>query len=309
MRSRNGYSIGLAVAFVVVAGCTQGSQPTATATTDLPGTGILEGVVVDDAIRPMEGVRIELDGAFNTTSDASGEFRFQTVAPGAHVVRATKAGFADTVAQAVVRAGVDAPLLKLVLIADPSTLVYAETLAIEGYVECGMYGASFRYATCGTGNVASLIACSTFNVCLGNITGDRYIVVQQFSRQPDFLVAEVAWTATQALGEQLQVYIGAATPEDLAAASTNDYNGTIGPSPLYVTMNKTMLVDSGLGHDALFLSQTFAAPTVKPCEFNACGVGLVVQQRFTYYLTSFFGYEPAKEWRFVNDGASLPPPA
>ncbi|HUR25999.1 MAG TPA: hypothetical protein VM327_08325 [Candidatus Thermoplasmatota archaeon] len=105
----------------------------------------------------------------------------------------------------------------------------------------------------------------------------------------------------------MQVYVGGATAEDLAAGSTNDYNWTLGPSPLYVTMNKTDLVDSGIGVDAYFLSQTFAAPTLKPCEFGACGVGLVVQQRFTYYLTSFFGYEPSKEWRFVNDGPSLPP--
>jgi hypothetical protein len=293
---------------ILLAGCSQGAETPSAAVEDGAADGVdLEGVVVDDAIRPLEGVRVELDGAANTTTDAKGEFRFAGVAAGAHVVRATKGGFADTVAQADVRSGEDPPLLKLVLIPDLSTLTYAETQSIEGYVECGMYGASFRYATCGTGNVASLIACSTFNVCLGNVTEDRYIVVQKLARQPDFLVAEVVWTPTQALGEKLQVYVGGATAEDLAAASTHDYNGTIGPSPLYVTMNKTDLADSGIGVDAYFLSQTFAAPTLKPCDFGACGVGLVVQQRFTYYLTSFFGYEPTKEWRFVNDGPSLPP--
>ena len=301
--------LGLALTFVLVAGCAGAAGSVPDQTGSDPAFASIHGIVVDDAIRPLAGVRVELDGAANTTSDAEGAFAFAAVPPGVHVVRATKVGFADTVAQAVVRAGEQGPLLKLVLVADLSTLAYAETQAIEGYVECGMYGASFRYATCGTANVASLIACSTFNVCMGNVTQDRYIVVQSFARQPDFLVAEVVWTPTQSLGEKLQVYIGAATAEDLAAASTNDYNGTIGPSPLYVTMNKTMLVDSGLGHDAMFLSQTFAAPSLKPCDFGACGVGLVVQQRFTYYLTSFFGYEPTKEWRFVADGAPpLPPP-
>ncbi|HJQ93640.1 MAG TPA: carboxypeptidase-like regulatory domain-containing protein [Candidatus Thermoplasmatota archaeon] len=295
-----------AMLVAALAGCSS-ETPTGEPGGSTPANGRLRGIAVDDAIRPIEGVRVELDGAANTTTDAEGAFLFEGVVPGAHVVRATKAGFADTVAQAVLGANEEPPLLKLVLVPDLSTLAYAETQAIEGYVECGMYGASFRYAACGTGNVASLIACSTFNVCLGNLTQDRYIVAQSFARQPDFLVAEVVWTPTQALGEQLQVYIGAATPEDLAAASTNDYNGTIGPSPLYVTMNKTMLVDSKLGHEAMFLSQTFAAPSVKPCEFGACGVGLVVQQRFTYYLTSFFGFEPAKEWRFVADGPALPP--
>jgi hypothetical protein len=295
------------MAAAALAGCASDDPASAEAGGGTLAPGRLQGIAVDDAIRPLEGVRVELDGAANATTDAQGAFLFEGVTPGAHVVRATKAGFADTVAQAVLGPNEEPPLLKLVLVPDLSTLAYAETQAIEGYVECGMYGASFRYATCGTGNVASLIACSTFNVCLGNLTQDRYIVVQSFARQPDFLVAEVVWTPTQALGEQLQVYIGAATPEDLAAASTNDYNGTIGPSPLYVTMNKTMLVDSKLGHEAMFLSQTFAAPSLKPCEFGACGVGLVVQQRFTYYLTSFFGFEPSKEWRFVADGPALPP--
>ncbi|MEA3137006.1 MAG: Carboxypeptidase regulatory-like domain [Thermoplasmata archaeon] len=305
MRSPEG--LALAMALLLLAGCAQGGGTTAGTEAAAADTGILQGIVVDDAIRPLAGVRIELDGDVNGTSDAAGAFQFGGVPPGAHVVRATKAGFSDTVAQADVRAGEATPLLKLVLITDLSTLAYAETQAIEGYVECGMYGASFRYATCGTGNVASLIACSTANVCLGNVTEDRYIVVQRFAQQPDFLVAEVVWTATQDLGKEMQVYIGTATPEDLAAASTNDYNGTIGPSPLYVTMDKTMLVDSKLGFEAMFLSQTFAAPTLKPCEFGACGVGLVVQQRFTYYLTSFFGFEPEKTRRFVSDGPPLPP--
>jgi hypothetical protein len=305
MRSPEG--LALAMALLLLAGCAQGGGTAEGTEAAAADTGILQGIVVDDAIRPLAGVRVELDGDVNGTSDAAGAFQFGGVPPGAHVVRATKAGFSDTVAQADVRAGEATPLLKLVLITDLSTLAYAETQAIEGYVECGMYGASFRYATCGTGNVASLIACSTANVCLGNVTEDRYIVVQRFAQQPDFLVAEVVWTATQDLGKEMQVYIGTATPEDLAAASTNDYNGTIGPSPLYVTMDKTMLVDSKLGFEAMFLSQTFAAPTLKPCEFGACGVGLVVQQRFTYYLTSFFGFEPEKTWRFVSDGPPLPP--
>jgi hypothetical protein len=293
----------------ILSGCADHAKAPATALGPA-GTGSLRGVVVDQALHPMRDVRLDLDATANTTSDANGLFRFDGVEPGAHVVRARKAGFSDTVAQADVRAAEEGPLVKLVLVADITTLAYADTQAIDGYVECGLYGASVRYATCGTGNVASLIACSTFNVCLGNVSADRYIVVERFDRQPDFLVAEVTWTATQDLGKAMQVYIGTATPEDLAQASTNDYNGTIGESPLYVTMNKTMLVDSQLGQGAYFLSQTFAAPSLNPCPgVNACGVGVVAQQRFTYYLTSFFGYQPPASWRFVVDGAPPAPPA
>jgi hypothetical protein len=295
---------------VVLAGCAGAASDKAAVSGGPAPPGELQGVVVDSAIRPVASVRVELDsGLANATSAADGLFRFMAVPAGAHLVRASKAGYSDTVAQVDVPAGAPAPVLRLVLVADLTTLAYAETQSIEGYVECGMYGASFRYATCGTGNVASLIACSTFHVCLGNVSEDRYIVVQRLDRTPDFLAVDVAWTATQDLGRELQVYIGAATPADLAAASTNDYNGTIGPSPLFVTMNKTMLDDSGIGKDAYFLAQTFSAPSLKPCSFGACGVGLVVQQRFTFFLTSFYGFQPAPEWRFVVDGAPPVPPS
>src|SRR5687768_4500257 len=113
-----------------------------------PGTMPLEGVVVDEAIRPLAGVRVELDGAANATTGGDGLFRFDA-APGAHVVRAAKAGYADAVTQVTLAAsGEPAPLVKLVLITDAGSLPFAEVQKIQGYVECGTDTFNRYFAAC-----------------------------------------------------------------------------------------------------------------------------------------------------------------
>lgn len=270
-----------------------------------PGT--LEGVVVDDAIRPVAGVRIDLDNAFNSTTGTDGTFRFDAVAPGAHVVRATKNGYADAVTQVVVAASEPTPLVKLVLLVDASDLAYAEVQKIEGYIECGTDTANRYFAACGTGNVASFILCAQTSVCQGNVTGDSYIVIQRFDRTPSFLVVEVAWTPTQLLGSTFSVWLGSATKEQLQfyPETPSVWNITEGESPLYGTMNSTMLNDSGIGKDSWFLAQMFAGDAG---QTGPVALGVVVQQRFEMFLTSFYGYEPPADWRFATTGMPPLPP-
>lgn len=264
----------------------------------------LEGVVVDDAIRPVPGVRVVLDGQANATTGDDGLFRFD-VEPGAHVVRATKAGYADAVTQVDVRLAEALPLVKLVLLFDASSVAYADLQKIEGYVECGTYTFGSHFAACGSGNVASFIACAQFGVCEGNVSTDRYITIERFDRTPTFLVVEVAWESTQTFGSSLSVWLGSATKEQLQfyPETPSVWNITEGPSPLYGTMDSEMLAESGIGKDSWFLSQTFAggAEQAQPLE-----LGVVAQQRFQMFLTTFYGYEPPTAWRFVVDG--LPPP-
>lgn len=272
-----------------------------------PTAGLLEGVVVDDAIRPVAGARVELDGGLaNATTEADGLFRFPEVAPGAHVVRALKPGYADAVTQVIVAASEPTPLVKLVLVVDASSLPYATMASIEGFIECGLaFPPSYHFAACGGPNVASLIACSATDgaVCLGNVTGDRYIVVEWLEQVPTFLAIEVVWTPTQALGDTLWVLAQSSTPEQLEMVSASTHNDTSGPSPLYVSMDPQMVADSGIGRDAYFMSQVFAECTE---GVPACG-GAVVQQRFTMYLATFYGFQPPTEWRFTQQG-SLPSP-
>ncbi|HUR25813.1 MAG TPA: hypothetical protein VM327_07365, partial [Candidatus Thermoplasmatota archaeon] len=70
-------SLALLAVALLLAGCSGGAKTSAAPADDAVNPGVvLGGVVVDDAIRPLEGVRVELDGGPNATTDAKGEFRF-----------------------------------------------------------------------------------------------------------------------------------------------------------------------------------------------------------------------------------------
>jgi hypothetical protein len=300
-----------AVALVLLAGLAgcAGKAADAVDAASPPGTVALRGVVVDDAIRPVAGARIGVDGApANATTGADGLFEVPGLEPGAHVVRAAKAGYADAVTQVDLRLGAAPEAVKLVLVADASSLAYAEVQKIDGYVECGTDTFNSHFAACGSGNVGSFIACAQAGVCQGNVSADRYIVIQRFDRTPTFLVVEVAWEATQSLGTSLSVWLGSATKEQLKfyPETPDVWNTTDGPSPLYGTMNGTMLADSGIGDDSWFLAQVFAG---NAGQTGPAAVGVVLQQRFEMFLTSFYGYEPPAEWRFAVDGKPPEPPA
>lgn len=306
---RSGLAAAVLLLAAGLAGCAGDASGPAGGGSEAPGTVTLEGVVVDDAIRPVEGARIDVDGApVNATTDADGAFAVPGLQPGAHVVRAAKAGFADAVAQADLRLGGDNPVVKLVLIADASSLAFAEVQAIDGYVECGTQTFNRYFAACGTGNVASFIACAQASVCQGNVTTDRYIVIQAFDRTPTFLVVEVAWEATTDLGRSLSVWLGSATREQLQfyPETPSVWNRTEGPSPLYGTMNSTMLAESGIGEDAWFLGQVFAGDAG---QTGPAALGIVAQQRFQMFFTSFYGYTPPPDWRFAVEGKPPAPPA
>lgn len=275
---------------------------------DAATSGVLDGVVVDDAIRPMADVKVILDGARNATTGADGTFSFTDVAPGAHVVRAAKNGYADAVSQVIVASSEPTPLVKLVLIVDTSGLAYAEVQKIDGFVQCGTDTFNSHFAACGTFNVASFIVCAQTDVCQGNITDDNYIVIQRFDRTPNFLTIETAWTATSELGKVLSIWLGSATKEQLAfyPETPSVWNVTEGPSPLYGTMDGEMLNESGIGRDAWFLAQVFAGDSgIVPLT----GMGVVFQQPFQMFFTSFFGYQPPTEWRFSETGVPPPPPS
>lgn len=90
--------------------------------------GVVTGIVVDTAGRPLAGARVELQRAGRVertaSTDGRGRFRFEGVPAGPCVVRATLAGFAAVMAAAVVD---DKPVPALRLAMQPA--VMSEALA------------------------------------------------------------------------------------------------------------------------------------------------------------------------------------
>ena len=194
-----------------------GLQATAT-------TGIIRGIVVDDAIRPLANASVGTtlaDGtARNTTSAPDGAFGFANLPPGTYFLKVSKRGFIGAQASADVVAGVaEPPIVKVLLKADPSTLPYVTQLQYDAFIACSFTLAIVSFAACG------LVADQTNNAFLVDYAADK---------PPNWIQTEAIWSSTQALGNELGLSI-----TDFHKGPQIGVNGTAGPSPIYITVNQS----------------------------------------------------------------------
>jgi hypothetical protein len=95
----------------------------------------LRGVVVDDAIRPLAGAAVTLDGALRNVTGPDGAFSFSDVAAGSHQVGVEAAGYSP--AQAVAVAGPDALPIRIILNPVPVPGGFHQTFAFDGFFQAG----------------------------------------------------------------------------------------------------------------------------------------------------------------------------
>lgn len=326
----------LALAFCGLAGCMGGDgsatvQEGATAT-----TGILRGVVFDDAVRPLSNVAVivEVPGAsLNATTGADGLFSFTGLKPGAYLVEASKPYYSSLRRAVVVEAGVDEPeLARFQLAFEASSVPSAQVYKYEGFYECGLY----LVRVCSNVNILTrIVVCANTGICIGDVTPDRSLLFQVVEPGLSFLQTELHWKPTNPAGQSFGLLIGGGTEEELKeGVGLPAYNGTHGPSPLMLRISNhegpdawcvrndqceggEVLNESKIGTERALLVQIDAGATVVVAERcgvpgayepEPCGVGLVVQQPFQLFTTAFYGYEPPEEWLFVATGEVPPPP-
>lgn len=321
----------LPLLLLTLAGCSQGDGATAALTSD---AGVLHGVVVDQAIRPIVGAQVHIAGGgktYNATSDDVGQFRLIDLTPGTYIVEVSKAFHSAHQQAVVVETGVkDPPIVQFQLVFEASSVPFAVVYKHEGYHECG----ANVVRVCSNVNIATwIVVCGQTGgaVCLGNVTSDRSLFFQNIDGPPTFLQAELSWDATTPAGTELSFLIGGGTADELkGGVALPAYNFTTGPSPLMVRVSnhegpeawcrnvpdppcsERALEDSKLGVERVLLGQVDAGTTVKaaPCgQVDPCGVGWSQQQAFTLYTTVFYGYEPPLDWRFTEAGVVPAPPA
>jgi hypothetical protein len=186
-------------------------------------TGIIRGIIVDEAIRPLAGADVGTtlpDGASrNTTSAADGAFGFDGLPPGTYFLTVRKPGYLVQQANADVLAGVDEPpLVKVLLTADPASLPYTAIYQYDAFVACSFTLVTVSFAACG------LAAEQTNNAFLVNYRPDK---------APSFIQIEAVWTSTQVLGGELGLSVTALGPPQVTVNATN------GPSPIHITINET----------------------------------------------------------------------
>lgn len=302
-----------------LAGCTGGDSKGAAAGEpdfDLQATattGVIRGLVVDSAIRPLEGVEVALtvpSGEAKTVkSDASGLFGFDGLPPGTYFLRAHKIGFFDVQQSAEVVAGESAPpIVKMLLAPNPSTAPYIEVYAFNGFIS---FGAAIGITSVGT----------TITEPTAEALGDTSIWTLNFTVVPDWAQGELVWEQNQPAGGML-IW-------EMVQGGTNNFRGhretSVSPALAYwnttvLRENASSVLDDGIAyrffggpHPLLGPAPNGTMPPEEQCptiptvvlgDRNPCrfGFGITVQQSADAYIHNFYNFVPPAGWRFTKDG-------
>ena len=261
-------------------------------------TGILRGVVVDDAIRPIAGASILLRGGDSgdqrMATNEQGLFAFDGLAPGSYLVSASKGGYVPAQGSSDVVAGVnDPPILKLLLQPDASFKApYFEQYVFDGFIECS-FGAAVDAGDYGVEN-----ACSESVQDVQPFVNSQTFVQYQLSGSPAWVQSETVWESTQAASRSLNHNF--AYPDEDELDGWADL-GVDGPSPLLNTMDADTAAK--YSPDGTLTIRMF------PWTDEYPGPIIALQQRFTVVTTIFYGYEPPMGWLAASGDAVPQPPA
>jgi len=309
----------LAIA-LLLAGCTSGHKADASGgvptpdfgTLDLQATattGVVRGVVVDNAIRPLANASVKLTpGGQAARSDASGAFGFDDLAPGTYFLTVAKPGFMPAQQSVDVVAGVKAPpVVKFQLLPDAAFKPpYYEQFVFDGFIECSF----------GAGAVVSYLYLSACSFEQGTPAGevkpfpnDRFANAETLSGYPTWVQSEMTWDSTQTVSHSLSHSFYYDDPNE--ADGEKDL-AVDGPSPLVNTMDNATAKQyiEGLHYQPgqnLTLGQRIFT-VADGGEFGP-GPAITVEQKFQVYTTVFYGYKPADTWRFSSGDPVPPPPA
>lgn len=259
-------------------------------------TGIIRGVVIDDAIVPVEGVTVHLVGQDKqATTTADGLFGFDNLDEGTYFLEMTKPGYAKVQQSADVVAGVaDPAIVKVLMQRLPGTEPYMNQVQFTGYVGC---------------SVAMWVV--ERNLCSAAGDPDRGQVIDfGDAKMPDTLQTELVWDYTQVIGERLTIIEYAITEQ-----GAQRIGNVWGLSPQICRVGPEAPCDNGdgTGGGGTGLNETNFDGRVEMRVFASCfngcipgtavGPGLVLQQEYDQIGTAFYNFQPTEGWTFINDGA------
>lgn len=257
-------------------------------------TGIIRGVVVDEAIRPIADARVVLrtEPAREAVTGGDGLFGFDGLEAGAYFMTVERRGYFPVQQSAEVIAGVEEPpIVKVLLKVDAARTPFWQALVFDGYIEC---------------TTSVLVLCGAPAILTGqNFTNDRFAWDQYFSDNATHLQAEMVWESTQALSPELYFEMEALNDDCEDADEGNDIgfflNNTRGPSPIYSTVNETQIKEWSIGTVCPIWMSIFSGGVA------GTPAGFTVQQRFTMYFHTFHFYAPPAGWRFTVEPPPAPP--
>lgn len=268
-------------------------------------TGVAIGVVVDDAIRPIVGATVVLEGGaggpVEQETDDQGRFAFGALQPGTYFLKVSHLQFAPAQASVDVVAGDEDPpvtriLLERLFDQDP----YTEIIKFEGYLACSI---SFPVGTTCVNDYTRLVG-GTVPGCEGGCLRD-YNVSQTAGNIREYVTAvtggwqsiifEATWQPSlEGTARGLTISVSYFT----RPTASHFYAGTSMEHPL------RLQVDVGKVADGQNLEPEMILPEGQDDIFvffnDGGGAGSVtVNQGFTSFQTNFYYGIPPEGWSFV----------
>ncbi len=304
-----------AVASMVLAGCAGGSDvleddgtvPSGPATFD-EETGGIEGVVTDEESRPVVGAQVGiLQLGFETTTEETGRFVFNNVAPGKQAVVVQKLGYQSASRVVDVVPGQSATVqleLTTIVVNTP----YYESIPKDGLFEC-----TWRHPL-GSGVCGYL---GSLNDTTGNPLEDN--VFTQSERKWNYDAAagtmtvlnEAVWTQnTAATGDNLRMFFSYAN-----RTSSHTFCQADGFSPLTLEWERSEVDEDGecLSGGSGGLSemdtipeeglkvQTFVSVGATQTPAGGVSAAIALDQRFEIWFSLFYWEQAPEDFSALPD--------
>jgi hypothetical protein len=285
-------------------------------------TGAVSGTVLDDQGLPVEKGQVALAGdGFEeaTTTDEAGRFAFSNVDPGSYRLFINALGYesvgknVDVVVGEVTTVEV---LLEPVAVAEP----HAETQIGEGKVACSVraYPGVPLAGVIEPGWYTGVAVCGL--PVISDLREDQFLIIYEIPEGAQELYVEMEWESNQATGKGLSVVL-----EHSGHANDPDYTfgSDIGESPLFILADEETMAQVANTSEIDCLQETcelytrvFAAanttnldwptdppdvPVFGPMHKRMLDVGIVWEQRFTQYLTSFHNQTRPEDFTALQD--------
>lgn len=312
-----------ALAGVSLAGCSDGTtaEPDADSGFEDLGaqasstTGVILGVVVDDAIRPVKDVAVglKLPGGEDkaTASDVEGRFAFSNLQPGTYFLSTRHPQFSAAQTSVEVVAGVsDPPVLRVQITRLFSQDPYSVLTKFDGYLSCayslGLSSTCVNDYTRVTGEQCTPAGCYCAGGCLRDYNlssagGNVREYVSSVDPGWQVLVIEETWEPTSDAGTALGF-----TVSYFSRPNAGHWFGSVnGENPLRIQFD--------VGEEHASASYGGEEPPMIPPEgydelfvfFGAGDGSVVLSQGFQSFQTSFYYGIPPDGWSFVA-GDELP---
>ena len=260
-------------------------------------TGIIRGIVVDDAIRPVGGVTVTLQtesGPRESKSTEDGVFGYEGLPGGTYFLAAAKPGYVGAQVSTEVVPGVaEPPITKILLALDPASAPYVTTIVWNGFIECSMRAGT---GPADQGSVG-VNGCNDLPVA-GQWNNQDVNFPLTVAGMPSLIQGEMVWEDTQSLGSGLSFVVGPYSCADVK------WNRADGPSSLVILLNQTDLEgEDDFASDGGLCYRAFSYTAEESAHMG----GLVVSQRFDAYFHIFYNFLPPEGWKFSVDGEPVVP--